>query len=105
MSLLKRLTRTIGSIYTETCKNFWFLHQNGVVMMRRRLKQERLGRRMSCSDVAKALGMTERAYRYLEAGQRGPSWETASKLAKLMGVPAEELLVQDSTNGGETESA
>ncbi len=49
--------------------------------------------------------MTERAYRYLEAGQRGPSWETASKLAKLMGVPAEELLVQDSTNGGETESA
>ena len=73
--------------------------------MRPRLKQERLARGMSYADVAKAIHLTERAYRYIENGERNPSWPTAKKLQRLFGVPDDELLVQDSTTDSGTESA
>lgn len=83
-------------------ENLWFLQHIGVVMVRPRLQQERIKRGLSYRDVADAIGLTERAVRYLEDGQRDPSWGTAQKLAKLFEVPAEELLVQDSTPDSET---
>jgi putative transcriptional regulator len=64
-------------------------------MMRQRLQKERIQKDMSYSDVAKAIGLTERAIRYIETGQRNPSWDTACKLEELFKVPAKELLVQE----------
>ena len=67
-------------------------------MMRPRFQQERLNRGMSYKDVADEIGLTERAVRYIEDGQRDPSWGTVQKLAKLFSnIPIDELLVQDST--------
>jgi|GEM_PF-1728396 len=60
-----------------------------------RLRQERLKRGWLPKDVANALGITERAYRYLESGERNPSWPTACKLESLFGVPARELFEMD----------
>jgi transcriptional regulator with XRE-family HTH domain len=43
------------------------------------------------------LGISERAYRHLEAGTRNPSYKTVKKLRALFGIDDEELLVPDST--------
>jgi putative transcriptional regulator len=64
-------------------------------MMRTRLQQERLKRDMSYKDVAEAIGLTERAYRYIEDGGRDPSWGSAQRLRKLFGISSDELLVQE----------
>ncbi|MCL6558546.1 MAG: helix-turn-helix transcriptional regulator [Firmicutes bacterium] len=71
-------------------------------MVRSRLEQERLSRGMSYRDVAKAIGLTERALRYIVSGEKNPSWETACKLEDLFGISARELLVPDSTPDSET---
>lgn len=73
--------------------------------MRNRLRQERKARRWSQRETAEKLGMTERAYRHLEAGTRNPSYATAKKLEKLFGVDDEELLVPDSNTDSNSESA
>lgn len=65
--------------------------------MRPRLKQERITRKWTQAEVAQKIGITERAYRHLEAGSRNPSYETVKKLRELFGIPDEELLVPDST--------
>lgn len=58
---------------------------------------------MSHREVAEAIGVTERAYRYIEAGQRNPSLGTAYKLEDLFGISSRELLVQeDSTPNHES---
>ncbi|MCL6516597.1 MULTISPECIES: helix-turn-helix transcriptional regulator [Alicyclobacillus] len=75
--------------------------------MRNRLKQARQSKGWTQAEVARRLGMTERAYRHLEAGTRNPSYETVKKLRKLFGIPDEELLEpdHDSTVGAEVKQA
>ncbi|GMA49370.1 hypothetical protein GCM10025857_07270 [Alicyclobacillus contaminans] len=70
--------------------------------MRPRLKQERKARNWTQAETTKKLGITERAYRHLEAGTRNPSYETVKKLRHLFGVDDEELLAPDSTPNGES---
>ncbi|WP_083516101.1 helix-turn-helix transcriptional regulator [Alicyclobacillus sendaiensis] len=66
-------------------------------MLYSRLREARIARNMKPSDVAKAVGITERAYRYIEAGERVPSLETAIKLEQVLGIPPRELLVQSNS--------
>lgn len=70
--------------------------------MRLRLRQERKARHLTQAETAKLLGITERAYRHLEAGTRNPSKETIDKLEDLFGIPQRELLVPDSTPTNES---
>ena len=70
--------------------------------MRPRLRQERHQRKWTQRETAKRLGMTERAYRHLEAGTRNPSYSTAKKLEQLFDVRDTELLVPDSTSKNES---
>jgi len=71
-------------------------------MMRTRLKQTRKSKGWTQSGTAQKLGITERAYRHLEAGTRNPSYDTVKKLRALFDVPDEELLVPDSTPDNES---
>lgn len=73
--------------------------------MRRRLQQLRLQKGMSYKDVAKAIGVTERAYRYIEAGERTPSLAVADRLEDLFGLGQRELLVQEDSITGKEASA
>lgn len=66
--------------------------------MRHKLREARIARNMKPADVAKAIGISERGYRYIESGERKPSIETALKIEALFGIPPRELVVQnDST--------
>ncbi|UOF90844.1 helix-turn-helix domain-containing protein [Fodinisporobacter ferrooxydans] len=73
--------------------------------MRPRLRQERNKRKWSQKYTAELLGMTERAYRHIEAGTRNPSYETVKKLRELFGVPDEVLLVPDCNTDSGNSSA
>lgn len=66
--------------------------------MRYKLREARIAHNMSPAEVASAIGITERAYRYIESGERKPSLDTALKIETLFGIPPRELVVQnDST--------
>jgi putative transcriptional regulator len=64
--------------------------------MRSRLRQERINRGWSQRETAERIGMTERAYRYIEHGEKNPSYVTAKKMQAIFRIPDEELLVPDS---------
>jgi transcriptional regulator with XRE-family HTH domain len=70
--------------------------------MRHRLLQERIRHGLSYREVADAINVTERAYRYIELGGRTPSLKTAYKLEDLFEIPLRELLVLNSTSKDET---
>ena len=70
--------------------------------MRPRLRQERKTRKWTQAETAAKLGISERAYRHLEAGTRNPSYETVKKLRALFEIDDEELLVPDSTPSNES---
>ncbi|WP_029423293.1 helix-turn-helix transcriptional regulator [Alicyclobacillus macrosporangiidus] len=63
--------------------------------MQNRVREERIKRNMSYSELADLLGLSERAVRYIESGQRKPSLKTAVKIEKVLGIRPRELLVQD----------
>ena len=67
-------------------------------MLRVRLRDARIARNMTPAQVASAIGISERAYRYIEAGEKKPSLDTAVKLEALLGIAPRELLVQDDSN-------
>ena len=54
-----------------------------------RLRTLRLAAGLSVPALAAAAGVTAQAIRYLEAGSRAPSLETAAKLAVALGVSLE----------------
>lgn len=66
--------------------------------MQNRLHEERLKRNLSYGELAKLLGISERAVRYIEAGQRKPSLKTALKIERVLGIPPRELSVQEDCN-------
>ena len=63
------------------------------------LKEERLRCQMTQEFVAEALGVSRQAVSKWETGTADPSTSNLLALAKLFGVPAEELLHQ-ATGGG-----
>ncbi|UOF90840.1 helix-turn-helix transcriptional regulator [Fodinisporobacter ferrooxydans] len=73
--------------------------------MRQKLRQARTAKGMSYRDVATIVGITERAYRYIENGERGVSLGVAYKLEDLFGIKSRELLVQDCNTDSSNSSA
>ena len=63
--------------------------------MRQKLRQERTNRDWTYKDVADAIGLSERGYRYIENGERDPSLTTALKIGKLFEKTVDELFVQE----------
>lgn len=56
------------------------------------LRKMREAKGMKQIEVAKKINISERMYRYLEHGQRNPSWRVAIKLEDLFNTPARKLL-------------
>jgi len=66
--------------------------------MRSRLRERRLELNMSYQELAQAIGVSERAIRYIEKGERHPSWKTARKLSETLGLSLEEVMFNDTDN-------
>ena len=64
--------------------------------MRTALRELRKKRGWTQTEVAKHLEITERAYRFIEHGDRNPSFDLMNRMEDLFGVSHRELLVQDS---------
>lgn len=65
--------------------------------MATKLRSYRKARGWSQIYVAKEVGITARALRYIESGRKLPSLPTSNKLEDLFGVSNRELLVPDFT--------
>ncbi|MBE3586633.1 MAG: helix-turn-helix transcriptional regulator [Thermoanaerobacter sp.] len=62
------------------------------VFMRRYLINTRKTLGYTQEQVAKEIGISQRAYSMIELNQINPSWEVAQRLEKFFGIPAGELL-------------
>ena len=60
--------------------------------MQNRLKEIRQEKKLSQTDIAKALGVTRQAISLYEKGDREPKLETWQKLADFFNVPVDYLL-------------
>ena len=65
------------------------LSESGVMTMT--LRQHRLARDWKQIEVAEAIGVPISTYNYIETGKRKPSLKIALELAKLYGVPVEQI--------------
>ena len=68
--------------------------------MRRRLKIERLKRRMSQEAVASSLGITRVHYGKIERGAHLPRADVQARMVQLFGVGIEVLLDNNGENDG-----
>lgn len=69
------------------------------------LKKIRLERGMTQSEVADAIGVTNQAVYYYEAGAREPNLETLRKLATVLNCTIDELIGNEEGEDGESERA
>lgn len=60
--------------------------------LKNRLKALRLDRKLTTSDIANLLEVTERTVQHYENGDRKPSLEGITKLARFYGVTSDYLL-------------
>ena len=63
------------------------------------LKEARLKAGLTQAQVANLVGVTERSYQYHEAGRRTPNVYTGQRIAKALGVAAEDLFPTKSYHG------
>lgn len=63
--------------------------------MRKLLKKARTNKELSPREVAEKIGITERMYRYIEAGTRIGSFEIWDNLEDLFGIPQRQLRIQE----------
>lgn len=61
-----------------------------------KLRDARLKRRLTQSQVAVAVGIAEVSYQRIEYGTQNPSLKTAIRIARVLGVPIEELWIYKS---------
>lgn len=61
-----------------------------------KLRNARLKRRLTQSQVAGAVGIAEVSYQRIEYGTQNPSLKTAIRIARVLGVPVEELWIYKS---------
>jgi putative transcriptional regulator len=57
-----------------------------------KLKKARMAAGMSQEDVAKAIGVSQVAYSYIERGLKPPSWAVAVQIARTLNVSLDELV-------------
>lgn len=62
------------------------------------LRDLRLQSDMTVEEIAKAVGISERMYYYLETGTKGFSEKTATALATLFKVSIEEVVQREPTH-------
>ena len=60
-----------------------------------RLKQLKIERKLLQKNIANDIGISLRAYRYYENGERNPDSDTLVKLADYFGVSVDYLLGRD----------
>lgn len=60
-----------------------------------RLKEARIAAGMSQADVAKAVGVSQPAYFYMENGDKMPSLPVAKQLSKILKVSLDYLVGND----------
>ena len=58
-----------------------------MAMLPTMLEEDRMRAGWSVGQAAWRLGITVRAFREIEAGERVPSWETWDRICKLYGCP------------------
>ena len=61
-------------------------------MLGARLKEARVVAGMSQADVAKAIGVSQPAYCYIENGDKMPSLSVAKQLSKILNVSLDYLV-------------
>jgi len=66
--------------------------KNEVLQFGKKLREVRLKRKLSQGDIARTLGVHRSYISGLERGRRNPSLLTVHKVAKALGVSADELL-------------
>jgi putative transcriptional regulator len=65
--------------------------------MRQKLKQARMKAGMKQRETAIAVGISERTYQRIEAGERNPNVETAISIARVLGAKVEKLFASQAT--------
>ena len=66
--------------------------KNEVLQFGKKLRSVRLKKKLSQGDIARILGVHRSYISGLERGRRNPSLVTVHKVAKALGVSADELL-------------
>lgn len=66
--------------------------KNEVLQFGKKLREVRLKKKLSQGDIARILGVHRSYISGLERGRRNPSLMTVHKVAKALGVSANELL-------------
>lgn len=61
-----------------------------------RLKELRLGRRMTQADLARHMKITQQAVGFWESGKTEPTMSMVGKLSRLFNVPVDDLIGLDS---------
>lgn len=62
-------------------------------MKENNLKNIRLDQKISISDLSRRSGVSERYLRFIEAGEKNPSLETAQKIALALKVTTDEIFL------------
>ncbi len=68
------------------------LMKNEVIQFGKKLRESRLKKKLSQGDVARILGVHRSYISGLERGRRNPSLLTVHKVAKALGISANELM-------------
>jgi DNA-binding XRE family transcriptional regulator len=63
--------------------------------MRNELQKQRVSKKITQKQIAKAIGITERAYQHIEAGTRNGKTELWLKLSDLLGVEIRQIYKND----------
>lgn len=68
--------------------------------MSQRLTEHREAAGLTKTELALKAGVTERTVRNIERGEYKPSYQTARKIADVLGVPMESLVAQTNEEEG-----
>ena len=63
--------------------------------MANRIREIRLSRKMTQAELGNLLGVSQPYIHDLELGHRGAKIETLKKVAKALGVPLDQLLIDE----------
>lgn len=62
--------------------------------MRNYLRNLRLQKKYTQTEIAKLIGISQRHYSDIERGKSDPSWAVAQRFEQLFNIPAGELLAE-----------
>ncbi len=68
------------------------MNESNQAYIARKIKQHRLDKHMTQSEIAKLVGITENYFARLERGERSLTVDTLYKISKGLGVSSQDLL-------------